>query len=194
MQSARRLPAPVVLVLFIPFVEVMAAGAEDSAMPVPSDGDWMLLLVIGIIGLVVTIGILMYSLRLVKAFGESTTALIDALRSLTPMPVVSFAGEIPADAPGQLEVRISGFSTLPFGEVTVILAPAPGLALEEDHITLPRLDPGETEVFRIGHGRVRKGKYLVRITVLYRLGEEVRTGEFTRIVCAGNTERLVTVD
>mgnify|MGYP001060573013 CR=1 FL=1 len=83
---------------------------------------------------------------------------------------------------------------IPLGKVTVILAPPPGLTLENDHITLPGLDTGETKLFRIGHGPVRKGRYPVRITVLYRSGDQERTMEFTRTVYAGIPAEPETID
>jgi hypothetical protein len=185
MRPTRRFPVPFVLLLSTLLFMVIAAGAADAAMPAPVDGAWLLLIVIGVIGIVVTAWVLVYSFRLVKAFGESISSLIDALKALTPMPVVTLAGEIPDGVEGRLEVRIAGFSSSPLGQVSVILAPPPGLVLENDHITLPRLDAGETKIFWIGHGPVRKGKYPVWITVLYHVGEEERMREFTRTVCAG---------
>lgn len=185
MRPARRFPVPFVLLLSTLLFMVIAAGAADAAMPAPVDGAWFLLIVIGVIGIVVTAWVLVYSFRLVKAFGESISSLIDALKALTPMPVVTLAGEIPDGVEGRLEVRIAGFSSSPLGQVSVILAPPPGLVLENDHITLPRLDAGETKIFWIGHSPVPKGKYPVWITVLYHVGEEERMREFTRTVCAG---------
>lgn len=82
-------------------------------------------------------------------------------------------------------MRIAGSPSSPLGQVTVILVPPPGLTLEEDRITLPFLDAGETKVFRIGHKPVPEGKYPIGITVLYRLGEEERLHEFTHTICAG---------
>ncbi|MDD1684878.1 MAG: hypothetical protein LUQ19_03195, partial [Methanoregula sp.] len=95
LRPARRYPVVFVLLFSTLLFIVDAAGAEDAAMPAPDEGAWLLLLVIGVIGIVVTAWVLVYSLRLVKAFGESTASLIDALRALTPMPVVTLAGEIP---------------------------------------------------------------------------------------------------
>jgi hypothetical protein len=187
MRPARRHPVTFILLLSALLFIIMAAGTADAAMPVPVDSTWLLLIVIGSIGVVVTAWVLVYSFRLIRAFCESTSSLIDALRAFTPMPVVTLSDEIPDGVEGRIEVRIAGFSSSPIGQVTVILAPPPDLVLEDDHITLPHLDAGEARIFRIGHGPVRKGKYPVRITVLYRIGEEERVQEFTRTVFAGAT-------
>ena len=194
MLPVRRYVVPVVKLLSVLLFIVTAAGAAGAAMPAPAADAWFLLIVIGVIGIIITAWILMYSLRLMKAFGESTSSLIDALKTLTPMPVVTIADEIPDGIEGRLEVRVAGFASLPFGEVTVLLAPPPGFVLENDQITLPCLDAGETKIFRIGHGPVPKGKYPVGVKVLYRIGEEERIQEFTRMVCAGIPAEPETVD
>jgi hypothetical protein len=185
MQPARCFPVPVVLLLSTLLFPVMAAGAADAATPAPDGGVWLLLIITGVIAIVVAALVLVYSFRLMKIFGESISSLIDTLRALTPMPLVTLSDEILNGVEGRLEVRVTGLSSLPLEVVTVILAPPPDLVLEDDHITLPRLDAGETKIFRISHGPARKGKYPVRITVLYHVGEEVRVREFARIVCAG---------
>jgi len=162
-----------------------AAGQVDAATPAPDSGAWFLLIIIGIVVIVIAAGVLVYLFRLMRAFEENTVSLIGALKALTPMPVVTLSDTIPEGMDGSLEVRIAGFSSSPLGQVTVIIAPPPGLVLENDHITLPGLDTSETKIFRIGHGPARKGRYPVRITVLYRSKEQERTMEFTRTVFAG---------
>jgi hypothetical protein len=164
---------------------VIAVGQVASATAAPDSGAWLLLIIIGIVVIVIAAGILVYSFRLVRAFEENTASLIGALKALTPMPVVTLSDRIPDGMDGSLEVRIAGFSSSPLGKVMVIIAPPPGLTLENDHITLPGLDTGETKIFRIGHGPVGKGRYPVRITVLYCSGDQERTMEFTRTVYAG---------
>jgi hypothetical protein len=185
MRSALCLPVVVVLLLSNPLSMTVAARQADGALQAPDSGAWLLLIIIGIIMIGIAAGVLVYSFRLVRAFEENTASLIGALKALTPMPVVTLSGRIPDGMDGCLEVRIAGFSSSPFGQVTVILSPPPSLVLESDHIMLPRLDSGETKVFRIGHGPVRKGKYPVRITILYCSGDRERTMEFTRTVYAG---------
>jgi hypothetical protein len=166
----------------------------DSATAAPQSGAWLPLAIIGIVVIVIAAGILVYSFRLVRAFFENTESLIGALKALTPMPVVTLSDRIPDGMDGSLEVRVAGFSSSPLGHVTAILAPPPGLTLENDHITLPGLNAGETRIFRIGHGPVKKGRYPVRITVLYRSGDQDRTMEFTRTVYAGITAGLGKTD
>lgn len=195
MRPSRCLTLPFVLLLSPFLFIILAADATDVAtLPAPDGGAWLLLIVIGVIVIAITAGILVYSFRLVKAFGESTSSLIDALRALTPMPVVTISDEIPDGVDGQLEMRISSFSSLPIEKVTVILAPPPGLTLHNDHITLSRLDAGETKIFPIVHGPAPKGKYPVGITVLYCVRDEERIQEFTRTVCAGIPAELKPID
>lgn len=183
--TARRFPVLGIPLLFLLLSPAIAVGQVDSATPAPDSGAWFLLIIIGIVVIVIAAGVLVYSVRLVRAFEENTASLIGALKALTPMPVVTLSDRIPDGMDGSLELRIDGFSSSPLGKVTVILAPPPGLTLENDHITLPGLDTGETKRFRIGHGPVRKGRYPVMITVLYRSGDQERTIEFTRTVYAG---------
>ena len=129
-----------------------------------------------------------------RAFEENTASLIGALKALTPMPVVTLSDRILDGMDGYLEMRIAGFSSSPLGQVTAILVPPPGLTLENDHITLPGLDTGETKIFRIAHGPVGKGRYPVRITVLYRSGDQERMIEFTRTVYVGIPAGPETID
>jgi len=182
---ARRFPVLVVPLLSILLSLAIAAGQAEGATPSPDSGAWLLLIIIGIVVIVIAAGVLVYSFRLVRAFEENTASLIGALKALTPMPVVTLSDKIPDGMDGSLEVTIAGFSSSPLGQVTVIIAPPPQLTLENDHITLPGLDTGEIKHFWIGHGPVRKGSYPVRITVLYRSGDQERTIEFTRTVYAG---------
>jgi len=193
MQPAR-FPVQVLLLLSLTLTLAMAASAADGATPAPDSGAWLLLVIIGIIVIVIAAGILVYSFRLVRAFEENTASLISALKALTPMPVVTLSDRIPDGRDGRLEVRIASLSSSPLGQVTVIIAPPPGLTLENDHITLPGLDTGETKHFWIGHGPTRKGRYPVRITVLYRSGDQERTMEFTRTVFAGVQGGPETID
>jgi len=173
-----------ILMLLITLLIAGALGADDAAPQVQNGAALPLLLAAG--GILVAAGavILWLSLRIVRAFMESSAALISTLRALTPMPVVTLSENIPAGAAGLLDVRIEGFSSLPIGNVTVMLSPMAGLGLEEDHIVLPCLDPGETRLFRIGFRPVAEGIYPVRITVLYTAGGEERLQEFTRTVRA----------
>lgn len=76
---------------------------------------------------------------------------------LTPMPVMTLSDKIPDVMDCHLEVRIAGFSFSTLGQVTVIIAPPSGLALENDYITLPHLDTGEKKTFWIGHGWSGRG-------------------------------------
>ena len=192
--TARCFPVLVVPLLSILLSPAIAAGQVNSATPAPDSGAWLLLITIGIVVIVIAAGVLVYLFRLVRAFEENTASLIGALKALTPMPVVTLSDRIPDGMDGSLEVRIAGFSSSPLGQVTVIITPPPGLTLENDHITLPGLDTGETKIFRIGHGPVRKGRYPVRITVLYRSGDQERTIEFTRTVYAGIPAEPETID
>ncbi|RPI37209.1 MAG: hypothetical protein EHM53_11155 [Methanoregulaceae archaeon] len=194
MTPARCFPVQVVPLLSILLSPAIAAGQADGAMPAPDSGAWLLLIIIGIVVIVIAAGVLVYSVRLVRAFEENTASLIGALKVLTPMPVVTLSDRIPDGIDGSLEVTIAGFSSSPLGQVTVIIAPPPGLALENDHITLPGLDTGETKHFWIGHAPTRKGRYPVRITVLYRSGDQERTMEFTRTVFAGIPGGPETID
>lgn len=179
-----RLPVLVSLFLCLILSMAMTAGATGTAPPPPDDGAW-LLIVIGVIAIAVAAGLAVFALRLVWAFGETASSLIDALKVLTPMPVVTLAGEIPEGVEGCLEMTITGPSSSPLGQVTVILISPPGFPLEEDPVMLPFLDTGETKVFRIGHGPVCRGEYRIGITVLYTVGEEERIREFPRTVLAG---------
>ena len=185
---------PDISLLILLLSSATAAGQADAATPAPDSGAWLLLIIIGIVVIVISAGVLIYSYRLVRAFEENTASLIGALKALTPMPVVTLSDTIPDGMDGHLEVTIAGFSSSPLGQVTVIIAPPPELALENDHITLPGLDTGETKIFRIGHGPARKGRYPVRITVLYRFGEQERTMEFSRTVFAGVPGGMETID
>jgi hypothetical protein len=157
LRPACRLPLLVVLLLSITLSTAMAAGEADGAMPAPDNGVWLPLIVIGLVVIMVIAGVLVYSFRRVRAFEENTSSLIDALRILIPMPVVTLSDKIPDGMDGRLEVRIAGFSFSTLGQVTVIIAPPSGLALENNYITLPHLDSGETKTFWIGHGRSGRG-------------------------------------
>lgn len=172
----------------------MTAGAAETATPAPDDGAWLLLIVIGVIAIVVAAGLLVFAFRLVRAFGESTSSLVDALKALTPIPMVTLGGEIVEGVEGRLELRITGPLASPLEQVTVILVSPPGFPLEEDPITLPFLDAGETKIIRIGHGPVYRGNYPIRITVLYTIGEEERIQEFTRAILARNPAEPETID
>lgn len=186
MRTARRYPVRFILLLSLPLFIVRAACAADTGAPASDNSAWHLLIVFSAIGVIVAAWILWFSFRLIRTFGESTSYLIDTLRALAPMPVVTLSDEIPVGVDGLLGVTITGFSSVPLGQVTVVLAPPLGLELEDDHFTLPRLDAGETKIFRSRHGPAKKGKHRVRITVLYRIGDEERVQEFTRTVYAGN--------
>ena len=101
MRPAWRYPVPFVLLLSLLLCMVMATRAADTAVPAPDGDAWLLLIVIGAIAIVVAAGILVFALRLVWAFRESTSSLIDALRALTPIPVVTIADEIPDGVEGR---------------------------------------------------------------------------------------------
>lgn len=192
--TARHFPVLVVPLLALLLSPLIAVGQAASATAAPDSGAWLIVIIIGIVIIVIAAGVLVYSLRLVRAFEENTASLIGALKALTPMPVVTLSDRIPDGVDGSLEVRIAGFSSSPLGKVTVVIAPPPGLTLENDHIEVPGLDTGETKVFRIGHGPVGKGRYPVRITVLYRSANQERTIEFTRTVYAGIPAGPETID
>jgi len=181
MPCARR---PAILPMSILTLPVMVAAAADTAVADPDSGVWLLVIVIGLIAVLVTVLILIYSLRLVRVFQESTFLFITALSDQTQVPVVTISGEIPAGIRGQIDVVVSGSPTLPLEQVTVIISPPPGLVLDEDHIILPGLDAGGTKKERIGHGPAPEGKYDVRLTVLYRAGDEEKVLEFTQAVRA----------
>lgn len=195
MRPALRKILPFVLIpLLITLILVMVAGSAHNRPAAFDTGTTMIILTLGSAAVLMMAVILYGSLRLVKGFLDSSSSLIDTLRALTPMPVVTLSNEIPEDLDGRLEVRISGFSAVPFGQVTIILAPPPGLELEKDPITLPRLDPEETKIVRISHRPARRGKYLVGITVLFRAGDEEKVREFTRTVYAGIPAEPETID
>jgi hypothetical protein len=181
MPCARR---PAILPMFVITFPVMAAGATDTAVADPDSGVWLPVIITGLIAVLVTVLILIYSLRLVRVFQESTFLFINALSAQTPGPVVTISGEIPAGIRGQMDVVVTGSPALPLEQVTVIISPAPGLVLDEDHIILPGLDAGGTQMARIGHGPAPEGKYDVRITVLYRAGDTGKVREFTQAVRA----------
>lgn len=99
MQPAR---LPFLVSLFVCLILSLAitAGAADTALPAPDGGTWHLLIIIGVIAIVVAAGLLVVALRLVKAFGESLSALIDTLRALTRIPVVTLSDKIPEGGKG----------------------------------------------------------------------------------------------
>jgi len=185
MQPAPRTALLAGLTLIIAFFLILAAGAADTRSMAPGTSAWLIILAISAVAVIMMAVILYASLRLVKGFHDSSSSLIETLRALTPMPVVTLSGEIPEGRDGRLEVRISGFTSVPFGQVTVILSPPQGLVLEKDHIVLPHLDPGETKSIWISHGPVPKGRHVVGVTVLYRAGDREMVREFTRTVSAG---------
>ncbi|HSQ92851.1 MAG TPA: hypothetical protein VLL74_00985 [Methanoregula sp.] len=181
MPCARR---PAILPMSVLTFPVMAAAAADTAVADPDSGVWLLVIITGLIAVLVTVLILIYSLRLVRVFQESIFLFINALSAQTRGPVVTISGEIPAGIRGQIDVVVTGSPALPLEQVTVIISPPPGLVLDEDHIILPGLDTGGTQMARIGHGPALEGKYDVRITVLYRAGDTEKVREFTQAVRA----------
>lgn len=194
MQPARRTAPLAGLTIVIALFLILAVGTADSRPGAPDTGAWLVIVGIGAIAVIMMAAILYASLRLVKSFQDSSASLIDTLRALTPMPVVTLSDEIPEGMGGRLEVRISGFSSVPFGQVTIILSPPQGLLLENDHIVLPCLGPNETKIVWIAHGPARKGKHVVGVTVLYRTGDQERVREFPRTVYAGMPAEPETID
>ncbi|OPX64186.1 MULTISPECIES: hypothetical protein [unclassified Methanoregula] len=185
MQPALRTALLAGLTVIIALLLILAAGAADSRMTTSDTCAWLIIPGIGSVAIIVMAAILYASLRLVKGFHDSSSSLIDTLRALTPMPVVTLSGEIPAGVDGRLEMRIRGFTSVPFGQVTVILSPPQGLVLKEEHIVLTRLEPDETKSIWIAHGPAPKGRHVVGVTVLYRAGDREMVREFTRTVSAG---------
>lgn len=186
MRPALRKILPFILIpLLIALILIMVAGSAHNRTAASDITTTMIILALGSAAVLAMAAILYGSLRLVKGFLDSSSSLLDTLRALTPMPVVTISPEIPEDQDGRLVVRIRGFSSVPFGQVTVILTPPPGLTLGTDHITLPCLDPDETKIIWISHGPAPKGKHVVGITILYRTGTRENVREFTRVVYAG---------
>jgi len=185
MQPALRTALLAGLMFIIALLLILAAGTADTRSMAPGTSVWFIILGIGSVAVIVMAVILYASLRLVKGFHDSSSSLIGTLRALTPMPVVTLSDEIPEGKDGRLEVRISGFTSVPFGQVTVILSPPQGLVLEKDHFVLPHLDPDQTKSIWISHGPAPKGRHVVGVTVLYRAGDRETVREFTRTVSAG---------
>jgi hypothetical protein len=183
----------VVLPSVIP-IPAAASGGTDAAVSFSGTGISLVIPAIGLIAILVMAAILWYSLRLVRGFYDSTTALIDMLRALTPMPVVTLSGRIPGGLEGHLEIRISGFTDVPIEDITVVLAPPPGLDLETNHLVLPHLDPDETRIVRIAHGPAHNGRYVVGVTIRYLTGGREMVREFTRTVYAGIPAEPETID
>lgn len=194
MHPALRIALPAGGIILITLLLIRAAGIADTRSMAPDTPAWLVITAVGSITVIVMAAILYASLRLAKGFHETSSSLIDTLRALTPMPVVTLSDEIPEGLDGRLEVRISGFSQVPFGQVTVVLTPPEGLILEKDHLVLPRLDPDETKILWIAHGPSRKGKYVVGVTILYHAGGQERVREFTRTVYAGLPAEPETID
>ena len=163
---------------------VTPAGAADLVMPGADEGTWLILIAMGILGIAVTILILISAVILLREFLESTAFIVKYLRALTPAPDVSITEVIPAGVSGRLEVRITGSSSVHFGQVTVILTSPKDFPLDEDHIILPRLGAGESKIVPLGYLPVCPGSYAIGVTAIFRMGDEDRIKEMIRPVRA----------